>query len=423
MKNILFVDNWTLHENWINIIEAFEKCNYKIHVLALINHDHQWAKKRSYKIHYFNNFILRKKSISSFKSLQWDWKGYYTRIRKKNKRTDIENQISFLEHVLFETEPYIVLGEKTWPHELCMMRLCRQRRINYFSIITVRKPQNLCFMSTKYEEPFTNLEGSLTDIEAEEAYNFIKKGEMPDYTIRDIIGPKFQDRLNTLKIFLKYSLLRDQGRVSLKLKVGNYIKSIINKNRIRFVKSTKYSKFVYFLHIQPESSIDYLGAGNRNNSTIFDWIQHNLYTGKINVSNNKNFISYKPHDALKGHYEDLEEIILTWDKLTISSKEALEKQMVPITISGTIGLEALAKGIKPIIIGKPFFMNFSGVIKVNSSEDFDKALNYKQYRIFDESIFKKEFLSILEMSFNLSSKKNCLKFIKNNHKKMGPYSK
>ena len=139
MKNILFIDNWMLYENWVNILEAFEKFNYNIHILALINHDLKWAKKRNYKIHFFNDFILkeRKKSISSSKSLQWDWKVYYTRIRKRNRRKDIEQQISFLEHVLSETSPYFVLGEKTWPHELCMMRLCRQRRINYFSIITV----------------------------------------------------------------------------------------------------------------------------------------------------------------------------------------------------------------------------------------------------------------------------------------------
>lgn len=416
LKNIIFINNFELYKQYIYVLEALRNQGYLINVICIDDTYLDWAIKKNFIIHKFS--ISKYSSLNTKFNLPWDWGTQFSRVSYKNSQPLIREKINFFKETLIKLKPKFVLGEKTWPHERSLYLSCKDLKINYLTLTSLRKPYDFNFFSPHYEDPSFNIKPTISKFKKDFAVDFLFSNKRPDYYHQIKKGVSIDERLKKIIIYFYKYFFNSYSKIDFSLHCDTFFRTLINKRILSQSEKCDFSKFCYFTHFQPEASIDYLGGGIRNNEIIFDWISHLLSTGELENIDNSYLISYKTHDLYKGKFLNMKNIMRCWPRFSGSSYQALNLGMVPITISGTIALEAIAKKIKPIVIGYPYFRNFKSILNASSKEELSTCMSQNDYSIKDIDDVKKEYLEIASLCIDIKSQECCEKFIHINHKKL-----
>ena len=125
------------------------------------------------------------------------------------------------------------------------------------------------------------------------------------------------------------------------------------------------------LHFQPEASSAPLGGMFSDQVKILQCILKELP---------KNYkVILKPHKLIGGHRQFFERYVNDDRVIFVNSSSdswrLMKKSKAVVTISGTIGWEAVLNSIPVLIFGSIFYQNAPGVYKIKSSKDLKIALN------------------------------------------------
>jgi capsule polysaccharide modification protein KpsS len=160
--------------------------------------------------------------------------------------------------------------------------------------------------------------------------------------------------------------------------------------------------------VQPEASVDYLGDGIRSLDEIIDWLSN-----FESSSGEGDKMSFKFHSNFAGQFQNFTEKH-TWVRRNFGTvEENLVKGILPVTVSGTVALEALWLGYPAVVLGKPYFEGFHGITKIRSYDDFKKLLSGQLHL---ETVSKdrliEDTVSFLQSCYNVDSSKSLVDYVK-----------
>lgn len=141
------------------------------------------------------------------------------------------------------------------------------------------------------------------------------------------------------------------------------MKSILESNDFKYIFMP--------LHFQPEASSAPLGGAFADQAKILNTILNELPPDfKIVI---------KPHKLMGGHRQFFERFQDRESVLFVHSSESawdlMKRSKAVLTISGTVGWEAVLNSIPVIIYGSIFYQNAPGVYKINSTKDLKSAIS------------------------------------------------
>lgn len=192
------------------------------------------------------------------------------------------------------------------------------------------------------------------------------------------IVTKIQSRLNKPLYTNIYSEYLYGGlKLSLleKLAQKKQRKQNLEDYNLLVTKEIPSSKFVLFLfHMQPEYTVDGIAIKYYNQVEFVTNIARNLPADiSIVVKENPRTVGvlHRP----KSYYKDLERHPnITFLHHSIDAHKLVKKSMAVVTLTGTVGIEALLMDKPVIIVGNIFYRFFDRVFSVNSVEEVLEAI-------------------------------------------------
>ena len=410
-KTIIVVSNWENTEKWAPFYQAFEENEYNVKILCFSNSDIKSALVTGRYFIDFRKINYSQSSAVNTHNIGWDDIYSLRRVGGAPNRDEIQVFKKKVNQIILEHNPVIFFGEKTWPHELFINLIAKKSGIKYLSPICVRIPDKYFYLSSELELPEFS-EGSLSELEVSDGINQLIQRKPPKYSRTQMNGIPRKERL----ISYIHSIRSLQAEAYSRPNVWHRIKSGCQKyvnnwaaHRIPIVAN---SKFCYFVHVQPEASIDILGNGLRSNQTIFDWVSYSIGQGKIEIPKTEPILSVKFHSSFRGRWETINLSHLNLPQIVQPSNEILDRGIIPITVSGTIAIEALVAGIRPIVLGSPFFKNAPGIITVNSCQELSDAMSYSDYKWQSVDSTIEYMQSTYKKCFNINQLESISKYVK-----------
>jgi len=274
-----------------------------------------------------------------------------------------------------DNELSFIFGELTWAHEVLFQRICNQYpelNCSYLKPHTIRIPsKRFAFFADEFEENLYEVKNRAIP----DDYAKFFKVEKPDYyhinNAKNSIKSRFQSIPYKVRLFFSREKndKSDPTQTSLRgrylwSKVGEEINLLVYKF---FIKRLKYhelpgSYWVYFLHKQPEASIDILGRYYE------DQLKNILYLARKmpdecqllvkehgNAIGDRSFRYYKKICAINR--------VLLVDE-TIDSYKLLEDAQMTCTVSGTVAYEAGLLGKNAMTFSKVFFSELPSILSL-----------------------------------------------------------
>ncbi|MEM3104717.1 MAG: hypothetical protein QXD69_04350, partial [Candidatus Bathyarchaeia archaeon] len=158
---------------------------------------------------------------------------------------------------------------------------------------------------------------------------------------------------------------------------GNLITRVFRKNYFDLVAQKSLPNDIglasYFLHVQPEHSVEGLAFEFRDQAALIQNIAASLPADTLLVVK-----EHKPMVGLRpiGFYQELlrtPNIMLLSD--AFSSYDLIRKSRLVFSLTGTAALEAMYEGIPAIIFGSIFFEDFEGIYKVDSIRELKAKIS------------------------------------------------
>ena len=276
-----------------------------------------------------------------------------------------------------------VFGEATWAHEILINRMCttfKELRCQYLKPHTIRIPNGrFAFFkdeheSSLYEISNQNRDGEVWDFELKKPdYYYLNNKEVS-------LIPKLMEYLK--KIGLTFSEekndLEDPTQRLDKISfIGSKILEEINFFTYKFfVKKLKLNDFpdkywVYYLHKQPEASVDVVGRYYEDQFKNIYWLARKMPDDScLMVKEHTNALGDRPLSFFrKLHSINRVSII---DE-SIDSYTLIDKAAKTCTVSGTVAYEAALLGKEAIIFSNPFFSSLPTIQVRNGNEVVNKS--------------------------------------------------
>ena len=154
---------------------------------------------------------------------------------------------------------------------------------------------------------------------------------------------------------------------------GRKAQRYLRKHQTPFsdIQSKKYA--MYFLHIQPEVSVDGMAFDYQDQENTLRNILASLPADMhLVVKEHSPMLGFRPTEA----YSQLVHMpgIIIADPHE-DSHQLITHASVVVTLTGTVALEAVLYGIPAIVLGSIYFDNFNGIYKPENSGELKKLLS------------------------------------------------
>ena len=283
----------------------------------------------------------------------------------------IEDGIKFLKNIQKPIYDFInknsislLIGEKTWAHELLISRIVKNKFVNvkFYNIITARLPDDrLFFVDNEKEEDIIELK-SIENISID---NITVKS--PDYKIFNdkIVKKNFSliGRINRLKRFITSENIENNDPClisNLFLRIRLVITEEVNKEMYRyFIKKHNFAeysnkKYIFFgFHKQPEASVDVCGRYYedqlQNVKNLWRLLPNDWY---LIIKEHSNAIGDRGYRFYK-KIKSLPNVILVNENTNVH--EIIKNSQLVVSNTGTMALEAALMNIPSVVLSKTFF--------------------------------------------------------------------
>lgn len=283
--------------------------------------------------------------------------------------------------------------------------ICKKKKINFFGIIT--SPINNYFRVTSLGRASYN--NSYEKNLEKKIYKFyLKKNYVPHFNQKSISSPIKYIIIrwirSTIKIpffFLKRILSGDYynyhswAQYVISLKHFHYIFPSDPGNKNWEEKLSTGKKNIYIpLQMFPEATIDYACEDLKNidyYKILFSFIKNQHKKFNIFIKEHPNIVGYRPskfYDKIKNDRRIT--IIPTFE----NSNYILEKIDCVLVWTGTVGFEALIRGIPILTFGKPYYASGKRFLKINQKTSSRIILNHIN-KFSKKKIKKNESLKII----------------------------
>lgn len=276
----------------------------------------------------------------------------------------------------------VIFGECTWAAEVAAAAAAKECGIKFLAPATTRIPNGrFTFFEGIYQKSiYPNRPVYDSDIEVAGTFlkNFKSQRPMPDYaSLRRSHSLFTAENLTKVIKHLKYRLLhndKDMTRPDLDYLFDQRIFRRNNAKRLKrlrlstdisFLKDMKYC--VYYLHVQPEASIDLLGAYNSDQFHIIQNIARSLPADAVVV------VKEHPQavgDRVREFYNavnDLPNAVLVHPDS--DSWELTENAFAVLTVSGTVAYQSALLGTPSVVFSDVFFEDLPLVQRCKSQEE------------------------------------------------------
>lgn len=419
MKKILFVTLFDLTQTYIQLGKALELVGYKVHYIASTKHSADLIRANNFEC--LDLSITRKniKYISNFREILSAYESDRLTIFNILEASRIyygENENitgSYLADVVQKIEAYIqknniknVVAEPTDAIQLLTQLVCWKNNIGFFQISLTRYPTNRIMLNNNcFEEDLYRLTSNMDDKTALRSKSDPAMNRPAYYD--DALKYKHADRLgrSAIKRLLGYPM-EILGLTDFNVLKTNYLIGLHFRNQIRRMRNILLSKrdsafkiekkyYLYYLHVQPERSIDVISPKNRNQLENIRLIRATLPYDCILI--------VKDHPASDGaqsygFYRELAS--MSGVKLAnqfIDSQKLGEKAEAIFTVSGTIGIEMAFLNKPVMVFSNIFYKVLENVYIYKSIEDLKEFILTKKVKQQTYGKFKKEdFLEIIK---------------------------
>ena len=179
--------------------------------------------------------------------------------------------------------------------------------------------------------------------------------------------------------------------IKLRASIKRYFFYFITENFIKYEKEVTTSKYVYFpLHLQPEATLLSTAPVFSDQLSIIRGLSASLPSGyKLVIKDYPLQGGYRPPSFYK-QIKKLPNVIL-YHRVFPSIKLVENCEMV-VTIQGTVGLEALLRNKKVLLLSRAFYDSIYGIEKVNNYKDLHNII--KRY-LLESLDIKRQDLSIM----------------------------
>ena len=386
-STVLIVANYENTVRWSKYYAAFKHNKCKPIVLCFCDRDIKNAQIS--RVDHIDFRTVKTENTKSKSEGFWDFNYSWNRQGIVLTQKDICIFVSKIKTIIKQKQPLFFFGEKTWPYEIKIASISNEFSVNYLTPVSLRIPDNYYYFSNQYEIPI-NVLGVVAQHQKEEILTAQREVRRPSY-FNSNNAIAFRTKAGSLYRNIFRGKDEYVTRQSVIWRILNGVSKARNSVTAFQQATDNLTKFCYYVHVQPEASIDYLGCGFRSNEIVLDWISYAMGTGIISNNCGKQLIALKYHPNFRGQFQGIKKHHYWISKNTGDSIENLKNGIVPITISGTIALESLWMGISPIVLGRPYFREFPGVIAVNSFQEMVDALlrpsyDFRQFGQLEESI-------------------------------------
>lgn len=282
----------------------------------------------------------------------------------------------------------VVFGESTWTAELVASVAAKKCNIPYLTPATIRVPGGrFAFFEGFYQSKFFLNENPEKEelTKAEQVFDeFIKMKPVPDYALRRRNFSLFSvENFKKLKKHVLYRLKhkdRDMTRPDVDFLFNQKIYRRNNAKRLKrmglskdisFLADMKYC--IYNLHLQPEASIDVLGAYNSDQFNIIQNISRSLPADAVVV------VKEHPQgvgDRVREFYnavQDLPNALLVHPES--DPWELMRNAFAVLTISGTAAYQAALMGVPSVVFSDVYFDELPLVKRCRNHEELPEILS------------------------------------------------
>ena len=281
----------------------------------------------------------------------------------------------------------------------CAYTVSEQKNFKYFGLIGSRLPGRYEIWEKPFgisEEIEANIAGELNPESSSFAEDYIKNKKKPDYMKNNPTGfaysylTHYLKKIKFLRDFLKTASSRDVLKESRRAFQSHHplVDSTIRlkRNILRKIKlpliQNKYKKpdpsenyFLYPLHYHPESSTSVLSPCYVDEINTIKNIAFNLPLNTIlYIKDHPNAAGFKPYTF----YTELSSIpntrLISYNENTLF---LIKKSQGVITLTSTIGFEALLEGIPVYALGDVFYSNHPLCTKIKDFRDLPDAIEKK----------------------------------------------
>ncbi len=368
------------------------------------------------KVYYLNNFLERKIEKGEYEDLDFNNWSYYASFSRQSYQfdkplngVDVFKRVKFFfQIILKENDVSLVISEGVSNSFLYLAyEQARANNIPYFGFMAARIPYHFNI--------HTDITGNMVLRNNQAPEEYLLPDAIPDYMKNSQFGGLFQRKyflltMSFYKEMIRFLFLRSFHS----LEVGNTKSYLFKVYKIairRILSDIYYRKIlkvyqadikfqsakvyvVYPLHFYPEASTSIMAKyydGNEINlikNLAFSLPENCILVVKEHKSNvgNNSLRFYKkikqlPNVVLLDPYYNL--------------KDNLENFDAVVTLTSTVGFEALTKKVPVYVLGEVFFQNYPGCEKVNSYFELEEKV---------KSLQKKQVSGSKNETFNLYSK-------------------
>lgn len=289
-----------------------------------------------------------------------------------------------------------IFGETTWAHEILINRMCEDisdLNCQYLKPHTIRIPNGrFAFFKDEYE---ANLLEIPSEPDASQVWDFeLKK---PDYFYLNNKEKNLYPKIKEIfeKIQLTFSSEKnDFEDPTQRLDKISFIcsKILVEINFFTykyFVKRHKLKNFpekfwVYYLHKQPEASVDVVGMYYEDQFKNIYWLARKMPDDcYLMVKEHTNAIGDRPLSFFK-KLSAINRVLLIDE--SIDSYTLIDKAKKTCTVSGTVAYEAGLLGKDTIVFSRPFFSSLPTIHVVDDGVSMKKiAIEEFKARVFSNS--------------------------------------
>ncbi|BCN92698.1 hypothetical protein THMIRHAM_04830 [Thiomicrorhabdus immobilis] len=314
---------------------------------------------------------------------------YLTSIQKPVYDFIVKNKIS------------IVFGEITWAHEVLINRMCNSisdLNCQYLKPHTIRIPNGrFAFFKDEYEK-------EIYEVESNPAHPVMWDFELkkPDYFHLNNLKNSLTNRIKGILKKITLVFHKEKNDFEDPTQRVNKFQFLINKAQEEinfylyrfFVKKLSYGdlpeKFwVYYLHKQPEASIDVIGRYYEDQLKNIYWLARQLPDDCfLLVKEHTNAIGDRSPSFFR-KISGINRVELIDE--SIDSYTLIKKSRKTSTVSGTVAYEAALLGKDVILFSNAFFSSLPTIQSVSQ----DLSLNKKTIDQFKAYIFANSFEGII----------------------------
>ena len=318
----------------------------------------------------------------------------------------IMNLISFFDEIIIKNDIDAVIYENVSnSFSYAAYLVSKQNNINYFGISSTRLPNRFEIQTTvagnaeKIHNTLLKIEDNSIQVPKDikisvSSYLNNIMNIMPDYmrdnafdTKVNLIKRYFRNnKIDQIKSYIQY--IYNESELYYAYQIGHPIKlslSMIKREVSRKIKlkriekyydltSEKDSYFLYPLHYHPESSTSVLAANYVNEWSVIENISKNLPFGKIlYIKDHMSAAGYPSIDFYK-KIKKLPNVKLI--HYSENTKELIKHAEAIITLTSTVGYEALLLNKKVFLFGEVFYSQHPNCQKINSYEEIFNLLQH-----------------------------------------------